>query len=191
MPKFLTEAEIYRLIDATAGERHETRDACILLWMFRRGWRASEAAAARLDHLRDDLTLCVVERLKGGVTATHVVDKEERAVMKAWLRVRAANKGAGGPAVFLPERGEALTREGIRHLVRRYAVAAGIGKAHPHMLRHACGYALANQGEDTRLIQTYMGHSSITSTQLYTETNPERFRGMWSERKTGNRRRVR
>ena len=188
MAKFFTEEEIYRLIEATSGERHGVRDACILLWMFRRAWRASEVATAKLEHLRDGVTMCEVHRLKGGVTTTHPIEKEERSVMKAWLRVRDMAKGAEQPYIFISERGEPLTRQGITHLVRRYAMKAGISTAHPHMLRHACGYALANQGENTTLIQTYMGHSTITSTQVYTETNTERFRGLWGERKSGKRR---
>ncbi|ECZ4168724.1 tyrosine-type recombinase/integrase, partial [Salmonella enterica] len=50
---------------------------------------------------------------------------------------------------------------------------------HPHMLRHACGYALANQGMDTRLIQDYLGHRNIRHTVLYTASNVERFRKVW------------
>jgi hypothetical protein len=62
-------------------------------------------------------------------------------------------------------------------MVERAAVAAGLEmKAHPHMLRHACGYALANKGHDTRAIQGWLGHRSITSTAVYTALAPNRFK---------------
>jgi type 1 fimbriae regulatory protein FimB len=51
--------------------------------------------------------------------------------------------------------------------------------AHPHMLRHACGFALADQGADTRLIQDYLGHRNIQHTVKYTATNPARFEKLW------------
>ncbi|ECH5906058.1 tyrosine-type recombinase/integrase, partial [Salmonella enterica] len=57
---------------------------------------------------------------------------------------------------------------------------SGLGLAiHPHMLRHACGYALANQGLDTRLIQDYLGHRNISHTVRYTASNPDRFKKVW------------
>jgi site-specific recombinase XerD len=54
-------------------------------------------------------------------------------------------------------------------------------KAHPHMLRHACGYALANKGHDTRAIQAWLGHRSITSTAVYTALEPNRFKDFWRD----------
>jgi site-specific recombinase XerD len=68
-------------------------------------------------------------------------------------------------------------------MVERAAVAAGLEmKAHPHMLRHACGYALANKGHDTRAIQGWLGHWSITSTTVYTALAPNRFKDFWRDR---------
>ena len=66
----------------------------------------------------------------------------------------------------------------------RRAARRGLGlelKAHPHMLRHACGYALANKGHDTRAIQGWLGHRSITSTTVYTALAPNRFKDFWRE----------
>jgi site-specific recombinase XerD len=62
----------------------------------------------------------------------------------------------------------------------RRATSAGIG-THPHMPRHACGYALANKGHDTRAIQGWLGHRSITSTAVYTALAPNRFKDFWRE----------
>jgi len=64
----------------------------------------------------------------------------------------------------------------------RAAKAAGLGlKAHPHMLRHACGYALANAGHDTRAIQAYLGHRNIQHSVRYTELAPDRFKNFWTD----------
>jgi type 1 fimbriae regulatory protein FimB len=65
-------------------------------------------------------------------------------------------------------------------MIRDYGRNAGLSVAsHPHMLRHACGYALADQGADTRLIQDYLGHRNIQHTVQYTATNPARFERLW------------
>ena len=59
-------------------------------------------------------------------------------------------------------------------------VEAGLAlKAHPHTLRHACGYALANKGHDTRALQAYLGHKNIQHTVRYTELSPARFKDFW------------
>lgn len=77
-------------------------------------------------------------------------------------------------------RGAALSRKTFWALLRRYGEAAGLSlPPHPHMLRHACGFALADQGADTRLIQDYLGHRNIQHTVRYTATNAQRFEKLW------------
>jgi site-specific recombinase XerD len=76
------------------------------------------------------------------------------------------------PFVFTCERGAPFTTAGFD--------AAGFGfKAHPHMLRHACGFALANEGHDTRALQAHLGHRNIQHTVRYTELSPDRFKDFW------------
>jgi integrase len=71
---------------------------------------------------------------------------------------------------------------GFARMIERAAAGAGLGlKARPHMLRHACGYALANKGHDTRAIQGWLGHRSITSTAVYTALAPNRFKDFWRD----------
>jgi hypothetical protein len=80
------------------------------------------------------------------------------------------------PYSFVSERGAPFTVAGLAKLVERAGIEAQIGfKVHPHMLRHACGYALANKGTDTRTLQAYLGHRSIQSTVRYTDLAPGRF----------------
>jgi site-specific recombinase XerD len=76
----------------------------------------------------------------------------------------------GAPFVFTSERGAPFTTAGFAKLTERAGAAAKLPfKAHPHMLRHACGYALANKGHDTRAIQGWLGHRNIQHTVRYTE----------------------
>ena len=177
---YLTENEVLHLIAAAECGRHAVRDACLIFWMYRRGWRVSEACKFSLHDADLDARVVYVSRSKNGTPTTHPIAPDELKALKAWLRVRASYKGAESSAVFLSERGEALDRRQVNYLLKRYGEEAGLSFApHPHMLRHACGYSLANAGHDTRAIQTYLGHRSIQSTTIYTETNVGRFMEFW------------
>jgi site-specific recombinase XerD len=84
--------------------------------------------------------------------------------------------------VFVSERGAPFSTAGFARLLERVAETAGLEiKAHPHMLRHACGFKLANDGVDTRALQAYLGHKSIRHTVRYTELAPTRFKGFWRD----------
>jgi len=75
-----------------------------------------------------------------------------------------------------------LSAPGYQRMVARAGEAAGFRfLVHSHMLRHSCGYKLANDGQDTRAIQHYLGHKSITSTVRYTALAPDRFKGFWKD----------
>jgi type 1 fimbriae regulatory protein FimB/type 1 fimbriae regulatory protein FimE len=100
--------------------------------------------------------------------------------MRALRRLQ--RESDASPFVFVSERGAPFTTGGFARLVERAARSAGLDfKAHPHMLRHACGYALANAGHDTRALQAYLGHRNIQHTVRYTELAPERFRSFWKD----------
>jgi type 1 fimbriae regulatory protein FimB/type 1 fimbriae regulatory protein FimE len=84
------------------------------------------------------------------------------------------------PFVFTSERGSPFTTAGFARMVERAGADAKFGfKAHPHMLRHACGFALAAKGHDTRALQAYLGHKNIQHTVRYTELSPTRFKNFW------------
>ena len=75
-----------------------------------------------------------------------------------------------------------MTRRTVHHVVAATGEAAGIDfPVHPHQLRHACGYFLANNGQDTRAIQMYLGHKNIQHTSRYTELAPDRFKAFWKD----------
>jgi site-specific recombinase XerD len=95
---------------------------------------------------------------------------------------RLQRESVPSPFVFVSERGTPFTTAGFARMIERAAAGAGFElKAHPHMLRHACGYALANKGHDTRTIRGWLGHRSITSTAVYTALAPNRFKDFWRE----------
>lgn len=119
-------------------------------------------------------------RGKDGENNNHRLDRDER---KASRKLREQN--AHGQYVFVSERGKQFSAAGFAKLVERAGKAAGLPfKVHSHMRRHACGFALAASGADTRGIQGYLGHRSIKSTEIYTALSPDRFKG-FAERLRG------
>jgi len=105
--------------------------------------------------------------------------KPEIKVIKAWLKERAKMQPETD-SFFVSERRGPLSRKTAWVLIRAYGKKARLPlPAHPHMLRHACGFALADQGADTRLIQDYLGHRNIQHTVMYTASNPARFERLW------------
>ena len=161
----LTKREVERLIDAMKGNRWGHRYATIVLMAFRHGLRAPELVDLRC-------------RLKNGSPATHpLTGKELRA-----LRRLQREQELKSPFVFTSERGTPFTKRGFQPMVERAGEAAGFDmKIHPHTLRHACGFKLANDGVDTRTIQAYLGHKSIQHTVRYTELAPTRFNSLFRD----------
>lgn len=190
--KHLTLLEVDRLLVATKeNTRTGLRDRCLILLMFRHGLRVTEACAMRVDQVDLESKILQVQRLKGGLSTTQPLRTEEIRLLKGWMTERERwlrqwrKPGGTGAALdrqalFLSTRGTALSRKTFWALLRRYGELAGLAlPPHPHMLRHACGFALADQGADTRLIQDYLGHRNIQHTVRYTATNPVRFEKLW------------
>jgi site-specific recombinase XerD len=178
--KHLTQNEVERLIAATKGSRHEARDrCCLLLLMFRHGLRVSEACGMQISQVDIESRVLHVSRLKKGLSTTHPLRNDEARAIKAWL-VKRHQMNPDSNAFFVSERRNPMNRRTVWDAIRRYGEKAGLSLAtHPHMLRHACGYELANQGADTRLIQDYLGHRNIQHTVQYTAANPARFERLW------------
>jgi type 1 fimbriae regulatory protein FimB len=130
-----------------------------------------------LDQVDADSRVLHVLRLKHGLSTDHPLRADELRAIAAWLKQRSRMKvPAGVMTFFVSERRRPLHRSTVNHLLDKYGAAAGLPlRAYPHMLRHACGYALADQGADTRLIQDYLGHKNIQHTVRYTASNPARF----------------
>ncbi|WP_272666955.1 tyrosine-type DNA invertase [Providencia sp. PROV069] len=178
--KYLTQQEISRLLAACHLSRYPERNSCLIYMCFIHGLRASEALSLKLSDLNLESNELYVHRLKNGFSVNHPLIDEEIPLIKAWLKIRNTWKGKESQWLFLSERGTAMTRQRFYQLFSRLGELAELTLGiHPHMLRHACGYALADRGADTRLIQDYLGHTNIQHTVRYTASNPARFRGVW------------
>jgi hypothetical protein len=113
----------------------------------------------------------IVRRLKGSHDSTHYLERDELAGLKRLERASAY--------VFVNERGEPFGRMGIARMIERAGEAAKLPfPVHVHMLRHSTGYALAGKGMDTRRLQHFLGHASITNTVRYTAMSPEPFKDL-------------
>ncbi|EPL3993008.1 tyrosine-type DNA invertase [Providencia stuartii] len=178
--KFLTRKEIDALLQATTQGRYAERDYCLLLMGFFHGFRVSELSRLAMNDV--DLTQGViyVRRLKRGLSTIQPLHPQEIKAIRAWLKKRKLIATAENNWFFLSQKQQALSRSQIFRLMEAYGKRANLTvKVHPHMLRHACGYALADLGRDTRLIQDYLGHRNISHTVIYTASNQKRFTGIW------------
>jgi integrase len=174
--EYLTDAEVARLAEAAKANRYGHRDATMILVAYRHGLRASELTDLQWNQIDFDAGTMAVRRAKKGSPNTHPIRGDE---LRA-LRRLAREQDPKSPFVFTSERGATFTTAGFARMVERAGEAADLGfKAHPHMLRHAFGFALANKGHDTRALQAYLGHKNIQHTVRYTELAPDRFKDFW------------
>jgi integrase len=174
--EYLTESEVERLRGATKGNRYGLRDATMILLAYRHGFRAIELVDLRWDQIDFARATLAVRRAKRGTPSTHPIQGDELRAIRKLQREQEPKS----PFVFTSERGSPFTTAGFARMVERAGAAAGFKfKAHPHMLRHACGFALANKGHDTRSLQAYLGHRNIQHTVRYTELAPDRFKDFW------------
>jgi site-specific recombinase XerD len=173
----LTPDEVERLIEATKSNRHGHRDALMVLLAYRHGLRAAEVVDLRWEQVDFKEALLRVRRVKAGTPSSHPLTGRELRALRQRQR-----ESKNSPFLFVSERGAPLTAPGFSRMIERAAAAADLGiKAHAHMLRHACGYKLANDGHDTRSLQAYLGHRNIQNTNRYTALAPDRFRAFWRD----------
>lgn len=176
---FLTEAEMGSLLKTARKGRHASRNYAMVLLAYRHGLRVSELINIRMTDLDIDSGRLFVRRNKGSLSTSQPLEGDEIRAVRTWLRLRINAPCCNSPLLFLSERGP-MTRQAVNYLVKEIGQHAGLHvHVHPHMLRHSCGFALANKGCDTRLIQDYLGHKNIRHTQLYTRTAAVRFEGLW------------
>lgn len=168
----LTPDEVTRLIEA-AGKRgrHRRRDRTLVLMMFRHGLRVGEVVNLRWDAVMFDSRSISINRLKNGLSGVHPLQADE---LEALMQLR--QRYPHSFSVFVGERGQCMTTGAIAKMLQRAGAIAQLPlPVHPHMLRHSCGYYLAEQQLPTRDIQEYLGHKNIQHTVRYTAANPARF----------------
>ena len=176
LPRFLTEDEMERLLSAPNIETAEgLRDRAMLELMYATGMRVSEAVSLKLSDLD----------LDGGIIVCHGKGSKERRVpigksATAWLNryiaARSRSGRAGNPRLFLSSAGAALTRQFAWSTVKRYALSAGLANISPHTLRHSFATHLLQRGADSRSVQALLGHSDISTTQIYTHITDRHMR---------------
>jgi type 1 fimbriae regulatory protein FimE len=176
--EYLTPKETDRLIEAARKRsRYGLRDATMVLVAYRHGLRASEVCSMTWDQIDFAHGLFHVRRLKSGMPSVHPMSGAEVRALRTLKR-----EDDAGRYVFMTERKAPMTRRGFHNLVALAGAAARFPfPVHPHMLRHATGYKLANDGQDTRALQHYLGHKNIMHTVRYTELSPERFKNFWED----------
>ncbi len=176
--EYLRDKEVEALMKAARNTgRHGHRDATLILVAYRHGLRVSELVSLRWDQINLAQGLLDVTRAKHGTDSTHPIRGPE---IRALRRLK--RDYGDSPFVFVTERGGPLTDSTVRKLVARAGRKAGLPfPVHPHMLRHACGFKLANDGHDTRALQHYLGHRNIQHTCRYTELAADRFSGFWKD----------
>jgi len=176
--EYLSEREVGQVITAaTHTGRHGLRDATLILIAYRHGLRVSELVALRWDQVDLAQGLVHVTRRKNGVPSVHPLRGPELRALRRLQRDYPET-----PYVFVSERKAPLTPDAVRKIVTRAGRQAGIAfPIHPHMLRHSTGYKLANDGQDTRAIQHYLGHRNIQNTTRYTELSSDRFKDFWND----------
>lgn len=174
--EYLTPAEVEKLTKAAKDGRYGQRDATLILIAFRHGLRAVEICDLEWSQVEFGRSAALhVRRAKNGKPSVHPLRGDEIRALRD-LRRRFPESGF----VFPTERGGPFTPDAVNRLIKRIGERAGFPfQVHCHMLRHACGYALANKGHDTRRIQDWLGHRSIQHTVRYSELSVAPFKDFW------------
>ena len=172
--EYLKPEEVKALREAARSNgRNGVRDGLLVLLLFRHGLRVAEVVALTWDEIHFEDGTIFIRRVKNGTDSTHFMEGDEIRTLKQLRRESAVSR-----FVFCSERGGPLSNRAVHHIIQKAGVEAGLPfSVHPHMLRHAKGFQLAQKGADTRAIQGYLGHRDIKSTVIYTQLDPNRFKG--------------
>src|SRR3954451_1988650 len=175
--EYLTPKEVERLIAAARQNRHGHRDAAMIRVAYRHGLRVSELCALRWDQVDFEHGLLHVRRIKNGRPSVHPLGSGELRALRKLQREAIQSR-----YLFNTERRAPMSPAGFCKMLARTGEAAAFPfPVHPHMLRHACGYKMDNDGRDTRGLQQYIGHKTIQHTVRYTELAADRFKSFWED----------
>lgn len=176
--EYLTPNEVESVINAAKQSgRYGQRDSAMILLAYRHGLRVSELVSLKWSQIDLKHGLLHVNRRKNGIASTHPLAGTELRTLRA---IRRDNPHC--EYIFMTERKAPITDSSFRKMIARAGVLANLDMPiHPHMLRHSTGFKLANDGQDTRSIQYYLGHKNIQHTTRYTELSPTRFKNFWQD----------
>jgi len=184
LPKLLTEDEVDELLDAPDCDKIlGLRDRTMLELLYASGLRVSELIGLEMSQINVQQGVVRVMG-KGGKERLVPLGEEALDWLERYLSGARANiiKGRAVDALFPTNRGGAMTRQAFWQLIKRYAKQAGIKKdLSPHTLRHAFATHLINHGADLRVVQLLLGHSNLSTTQIYTHVARERLKALHSE----------
>lgn len=169
--EYLTTEEVDKLVKAVKSNRQALRDEILIKLMFHHGLRVSEAIDLEWSELELDRQRIHVKRVKNGDASVQPISGK---MMRLLRQLQRSTKSG---YVFESSTGNPLSTAGVFKMIRRAGAEVGMPYVHPHMLRHACGFALANAGQDTRAIQGYLGHRNIQHTVRYTQLAENGFDG--------------
>jgi len=176
--EYLHDHEVARLIKTAKRSRNGHRDATMILIAYRHGLRVAELVALQWSQIDLRSGRIHVNRVKGSIPSVHPLTGTELRALRQLQR----EQGNGVSHLFTSERGAPLSAAGFRKLIARLGIEAAFTfPLHPHMLRHSCGYKLANQGVDTRSLAAYLGHASLNNTSRYTQIAANRFKDFWQD----------
>jgi integrase len=176
--EYLIHAEIELILKAASKHRHGHRDKVLILVGSRHGLRVSELIDLRWDQIDFNRAELHVRRVKRGTPSVHQIPGREM----RWLRQLQRQQQPRSTFVFTSERGAPFTKRGVHKIVAKAGVAAGITfPIHPHMLRHAAGFKLANDNVNAFTIQKYLGHRTPQHTARYCELSAAQFKNLWDD----------
>ena len=174
----LTPTEVKLLIETvkSRGGWYSFRNSTLILMLYRHGLRRTEASRLRWSDVDLSEGTIYIRRIKGSRSGRHTLQGDE---MRALRKLKRDYEPSH--FVFTVNRHTPLSERTISHIVHQAGLLAGFDfSVHAHLLRHACGYYLANKGVDTRTIQDYLGHANIQNTVRYTQLSSARFEGLWN-----------
>ena len=155
------------------------RNELIALMLYRHGLRESELCNLKLENLNLDESKIFIKRAKGSTSLMHNIEGDELRLIRRYLSTRKDKTSLNIPFFFVSDRGSQFSRFSIIKIIESCYKNAKLRKITPHMLRHGCGYYLANKGIELRVIQDYLGHKNVNNTVKYTHLSGNQFKGLW------------
>ncbi|MBQ0140237.1 MAG: tyrosine recombinase XerC [Kurthia sp.] len=180
-PIYMNMNESLQFLEGLSFSRHYERDYCMMTWMLNLGIRVSELCSLDINSVHNDI---LTVRGKGDKERNLYLNEQCLATLKSYLSVRPAMlKDENQPALFISQQGTRLTRQSLSKLVRKINDKSGLNKTKlsPHKLRHTSATLLYKSGADIRSLQQILGHSNISTTQIYTHVENKEIQRVISE----------